>query len=101
MWLSMEPERQAAFDRAIAAGYKHLSQNDPESALASFQLAHDLGRHLALPHMKGHFLLAWASWHHRDRKRVLQELAAMVIGAIASSLGRIPRRDDLLHKSTC
>jgi hypothetical protein len=97
----MEPERQAAFDRAIAAGYKHLSQNDPESALASFQLAHDLGRHLALLHMKGHFLLAWAPWHHRDRKRVLQELVAMVIGAITSSLGRIPWRDDLLHKSTC
>ena len=55
MWLSMEPKRQAAFDRAIAAGRKHLSQNDPESALASFQLAHDLGRHLALPHIEGSF----------------------------------------------
>lgn len=87
----MNAAQRSAFDQELALARRLIAEARDLEALHHLERAHVLGQEEVGPHTLTHWLMLRVALHRREPAAVLGQAARIVLGALGSAIGVVPK----------
>ncbi|MES2535737.1 MAG: DUF3703 domain-containing protein [Pseudomonadota bacterium] len=86
----MNARQKEFYESEISAARKLIAEGKIDDAFSRLEVAHVLGQHHVLPHVKSHWLMLKIGVKRRSAYQVFGQAVRMMVGAIGSAVGIVP-----------
>jgi hypothetical protein len=86
----MKPELKQAFDAEMAAAVRFYEKGRLDQAFKHLEIAHVLGQHYVIPHVKSHWLMLKVGLKRGSSTEVIGQGVRIILGVLGSAVGIVP-----------